>query len=405
MGFLNAYPLRGYCNKEEKRMSKPIKTISAEELYYMQISHRETEMIVDEMIPQGLTILAGPSKSGKSWLVLDMGLAVAAGEPLLGKETIKCGVLYFALEDRAARLQKRLHLIEEEEPPDNLYLATECPPLEGGFLDSLHDHLKAHPDIRLVIVDTLQMIREGDGKVSSGNQYGQETDELSMLKKFAEARNIAIVIVHHVVKNIDPVDPVNDIRGSTGMSATPDSILILRKKRVQKNGELTNISRDYPQWKMKLLFDQCRWHLEELITEDEMAKEEIPPVLYRIAEMIETRERWDGTMSQLLEEIGEHEMTPNALSRKIAQYGSLVFDPMDIQVSQTRTSKERRYTFIHQPTPAIEMACSDDISDEILNDEESSSSSLSSSSPPMSEEERAVCVERARQTVFGHQAN
>ena len=400
MGFLGAYLLRGYCNKEEKRMTKPIKTISAEELYYMQISHREAEMIVDEMIPQGLTILAGPSKSGKSWLVLDMGLAVAAGESLLGKETIKCGVLYFALEDRAARLQKRLHLIEEEEPPDNLYLATECPPLEGGFLDSLHDHLKAHPDIRLVIVDTLQMIREGDGKVSYGNQYGQETDELSMLKKFADDRNIAVVIVHHVTKRIDPVDPVNDIRGSTGMSATPDSILILRKKRV-----LTNISRDYPQWKMKLLFDQCRWHLEELITEDEMAKEEIPPVLYRIAEMIETRERWDGTMSQLLEEIGENEMTPNALSRKIAQYGSLVFDPMDIQVSQTRTSKERRYTFVHQPKPEAELTGSDGISDEEFNDEESSSSSLSSSSPPMTEEERAACVERARQTVYGHQAS
>lgn len=405
MGFLGAYLLRGYCNKEEKSMIKPIKTISAEELYYMQISHRETEMIVDEMIPQGLTILAGPAKSGKSWLVLDMGLAVATGEPLLGKETIKCGVLYFALEDRAVRLQKRLHLIEEEEPPDNLYLATECPPLEGGFLDSLHDHLKAHPDIRLIIVDTLQMIREGNGGTSTTNQYGQETDELSKLKKFADDRNIAVVIVHHVTKRIDPVDPVNDIRGSTGMSATPDSILILRKKRVQKNGELTNISRDYPQWKMNLLFDQCRWHLEELITEDEMAKEEIPPVLYRIAEIIETRERWNGTMSQLLEEIGEHEMTPNALSRKIAQYGSLVFDPMDIQVSQTRTSKERRYTFIHQPKIETEPAASDDISDEEFNDEESSLSSSSSSSPPMSEEERAACVDRARQAVYGHQAS
>ena len=389
------------CERRECVMSEPIKTISAEELYYMPISHRETEMIVEEMIPQGLTILAGPSKSGKSWLVLDMGLAVATGEPLLGRETIKCGVLYFALEDRAARLQKRLHLIENEEPPDNLYLATECPPLEGGLLDSLHDHLKAHPDIRLIIIDTLQMIRESDGKMSSSNQYGHETDELSMLKKFAEARNIAIVIVHHTIKNVDPADPVNDIRGSTGMSATPDSILILRKKRVQKNGELTNISRDYPQWKMKLLFDQCRWHLEEIITEEEMAKEEIPEVLHRIAEMIETKGQWEGTMSQLLENIDEHETTPNALSRKIAQYGSLVFDPMRILVRQTRTSKERRYTFLHQSKSADETVDSDDRCDERSNDEEPSSSSLSS---PMSEEERASCAERARQIVYGHQA-
>ena len=101
-------------------MNTKIKTISAEDLYYTPISHKESEMIIEDMVPQGLTILAGAPKSGKSWLALDMGLAVAAGEPLLGKETIGCGVLYFALEDRDSRLQKRLHLIEEEEPPDNL---------------------------------------------------------------------------------------------------------------------------------------------------------------------------------------------------------------------------------------------------------------------------------------------
>ncbi|MCR5035335.1 MAG: AAA family ATPase, partial [Clostridia bacterium] len=140
-------------------MSEQIKTISAEELYYTPISHKESEMIVEHMIPQGLTILAGAAKSGKSWLTLDMGLAVAAGVPFLEKETLRCGVLYFALEDTAARLQKRLHRINEDGPPDNLYLAIECPPLGGGLLDSLNDHLKSHPDIRLIIIDTLQMIR------------------------------------------------------------------------------------------------------------------------------------------------------------------------------------------------------------------------------------------------------
>ena len=132
-----------------------------------------------------------------------------------------------------------------------------------------------------------------------------------------------------------------------------------------------------------------------------MAKEEIPEVLHRIAEMIETKGQWEGTMSQLLENIDEHETTPNALSRKIAQYGSLVFDPMRILVRQTRTSKERRYTFLHQSKSADETADSDDRCDERSNDEESSSSSLSS---PMSEEERASCAERARQIVYGHQA-
>ncbi len=268
-------------------------------------------------------------------------------------------------------------------------------------MDSLNDHLKSHPDIRLIIIDTLQMIRKGVGGSLRSDQYGRDTEDLSLLKKFADEKNIAVVIIHHTTKRIDPHDPVNDIRGSTGMSATPDSILILRRKRDLYEAELTNYSRDYPQWEMRLLFNQCRWHLQELITEEEMAKEAIPEVLYRIAELIRTRGRWEGTMSQILEEIGEHEMTPNVLSRKMAEYGCTVFDPMDILVSQMRTSKERRYTFIHQPKPGAEPISNDDISDEKHNGEESSLSSLSS---PMSEEERAACVERARQTINGHQA-
>lgn len=383
-------------------MSEQIKTISAEELYYTPISHNESEMIVEGMVPQGLTILAGAAKLGKSWLTLDMGLAVAEGVPLLGKETLRCGVLYFALEDTAARLQKRLHLINEDGPPDNLHLATECPPLGGGLLDSLNNHLKANPDIRLIIIDTLQMIRNSAGATSRSDQYGRDTEDLSLLKKFADEKNIAVVIIHHTTKRIDPHDPINDIRGSTGMSATPDSILILRRKRDQYEAELTNFSRDYPQWKMRLMFNQCRWHLQELITEEEMAKEAIPAVLYRIAELVRTRGRWEGTMSQILEEIEEHEMTPNILSRKIAEYGCALFDPMDILVSQTRTSKERRYTFLHQPKPSTDTISSDDISDENLNDEESS---LSSSSSHISEEERVAFVERLRQTINGHLVN
>ena len=97
-----------------------------------------------------------------------------------------------------------------------------------------------------------------------------------------------------------------------------------------------------------------------------MAKEEIPEVLYRIAEMVEARGEWEGTMSQLLEEIGEHEMTPNVLSRKIAEYGCMVFDSKDIQLKQIRTSKERRYIFHHRPKPEVETVSGDDIGNVVI---------------------------------------
>ena len=229
-------------------MTKQIETITAEELYYTPIPQKECEMIVEDMIPQGLTILAGPAKSCKSWLVLDLAIAVASGEPILSKETIGCDVLYFSLEDTNARLQRRLHAMEVDDPPETLHLATSCPNLGEELMQSLSKSLNTNQNIRLVIIDTLQMIRKGDGNRSSANQYGKDTDDLSLLKQFADERHIAIIIVHHVTKRIDPTDPVNDIRGSTGMSATPDAILILRKDRLQKNGELLSISRDLPQW-------------------------------------------------------------------------------------------------------------------------------------------------------------
>ncbi len=372
-------------------MTKPIETITAEELYYSLIPQIESEMIVEGMIPQGLTILAGPPKSCKSWLALDLALAVAEGRSILGKQTKKCSVLYLALEDRRARLQMRLHSMNVKEAPTNFHFATDCPPLGDGFLKSLADRLDQDKSIRLVIIDTLQMIRKGYGGISATNQYGKDTEDLTALKKFADKRNLAILIVHHVTKRIDPYDPVNDIRGSSGMTATPDSILILRKQRVQKDGELLSVSRDMPQWKMRMRFEGCRWQLQDLITEEEMEKEEIPEILFRITGFVRERGIWEGTMTQLLEVLGEKEMTSNVLSRKIAQFGYSVFHPEHIEVRQRRSSSERRYTFRycmeeHQPEH-----------DDAPKHEESSLSSSSS----LPDREMREAVERARRTLLG----
>ena len=385
-----------FYDKEENTMARPIETISMEELYYMPIPQKETEMIIEDMIPQGLTILAGPPKSCKSWLVLNMGISVATGTPLLGKEPLQSGVLYFALEDRPVRLQSRVHQLGVDEPPPGMYVATSCPPLGKELLEELNRYLKQHPDIRLIIIDTLQMIRKNDGGTSGTNQYGKDTDDLSMLKKYADDRNLAIVIVHHVTKKIDPHDPVNDVRGSSGMSATPDCILILRKERLQKTGELMCISRDLPQWKMKMLFENFRWQMQELITEEDMAKEEIPDVLYRIADLIRERDHWEGTMSQLLEEIGETEMTSNVLSRRIARFGYEVFCLHGIDIDQTRTSSERRYTFTYHPEqkPNTAEGAGDDGS---FMRGESSLSSLSSQMTPQEQHSEAA---RARQRLL-----
>lgn len=378
-------------------MNNRIETISAEELYYTPIPQKETEMIVEDMIPQGLTILAGPPKSCKSWLVLDMGICVSAGAQFLGKSTLGCGVLYFALEDTRSRLQSRFHSIDVDEPPASMHFATGCPPLGGALLKELDEWIRGHPDIRLVIIDTLQKIRKADKGTSGINQYGKDTDELSMLKDFADRKHIAIVVVHHVTKRIDPSDPVNDIRGSAGMSAIPDSILILRKERMQKAGELLCVSRDLPQWKMTLHFERCRWYLKDLMTEEEIIKEKIPEVLFRISDMIKRCGRWEGTMTKLLEEVHESEMNPTVLSRKLAEFGYEVFLMEDIRIDHYRTSSERKYIFTHEPEEENQGKENNVHDDETSKNEEASSASQASQ---MSPDELQKRVQKARETIL-----
>src|SRR5882762_5639351 len=67
------------------------------------------EYAVPELLPMGLIILAGKQKIGKSWLDLNLGIAIATGGIALSKWKCEQGdVLYLALEDNDRRMQTRL---------------------------------------------------------------------------------------------------------------------------------------------------------------------------------------------------------------------------------------------------------------------------------------------------------
>ena len=324
------------------------KLIQAEELFYEPLDPAKAEMIVEDMIPQGLTLLAGAAKSCKSWMMLDMCLAVSSGRPFLGRRTLPCEVAYFPLEDQKERLKRRL-LDLGEVPTPALHICTERRSLEQGFLKELQETLQEHPEIRMVVIDTLQKIREDGSGISTANQYSKEDAEISKLKTFADNHGIAVVCVHHLRKKPDKRDPVNEILGSAAMSSVPDQILRLEKERRQTHGELSSVGRDSPQWKMVLEFDDRRWHLIREETEDEIAKEEIPEVLYRIAELVKGCGEWTGTATQLLEVVDEEEMPPNILSAKISRFYYDVLYPAGITMQQKRTSSERLMTLTCHP--------------------------------------------------------
>lgn len=324
-------------------MISKLQTYNAEDFFLTPIDPAKGEMVIEDMVPKGLTVLAGSPKSCKSWMALDMALAVTAGRLFLGKATRECDVLYLALEDTDKRLHDRLTTLEESNR--RLHLATKCSKLDEGFIKQISEYLDDNHEVQLIIVDTLQKIRGSDAVSSNSNMYGREYDELSKLKEFADRRGIAILVIHHLRKLQDRNDPLNDILGSTAMSGVADSILILKKERTRINGELLSVGRDSPQWKMKMNFENYRWHVLEIETEEEMAKKEIPEILYRIADMILEAGSWEGTATQLLEAMDETVMKPNTLSAKISSLYYDVFYPSGVHMEIKRTAKERLMIF------------------------------------------------------------
>lgn len=88
--------------------------------------------VISQLLPQGLHVLAGAPKVGKSWLSLWLCLQVAKGEPAWEFPTTQGDVLYLCLEDSYSRIQNRLLDITDDAPP-NLFFATVPERLHSGL--------------------------------------------------------------------------------------------------------------------------------------------------------------------------------------------------------------------------------------------------------------------------------
>ena len=118
--------------------------------------------LIPDLLPAGLALLAGASKSGKSWLCLWLGLQLAQGGEFWGRAVPARTVLYLCLEDTYARIQNRLFRLTEDTAPDRLYFQTACEAIGQGLERQIETFLTRHPETGLVIIDTLQKVREAD---------------------------------------------------------------------------------------------------------------------------------------------------------------------------------------------------------------------------------------------------
>lgn len=242
--------------------AQPLKVHSARELAEMLIP--PIRYIVDELVPVGLGVLVAKPKIGKSWMILDLCLAVAAGEPFLNFPTHQHGTLYLALEDGPSRMQRRIKkLMEGRQAPENMHALFDAPRMDEGLLDVLGSYLDEHPEIHLVCIDTLSKVKPKAKPFE--NAYDADYDYMGILKKFADSRGICLLIVHHTRKGKNMDDAFDNINGSTGIMGAADFTIVLDKQnRMDDDASFILTGRDIEQQERVISFDKarCRWIMQ-----------------------------------------------------------------------------------------------------------------------------------------------
>jgi hypothetical protein len=217
--------------------------------------------ILPGIIPEGAALLVSRPKLGKSWLVLDLAIAVATGRFTLGElKPLQGSVLYLALEDGKRRLQRRVKKLLGSFSgswSEDLEFQTEWPRADQGGLEGIDlwfSHKKGRG--RLAIIDTLAQFR----KLSTGKAqiYAEDYAAISGLQKLATKHNAGIVIVHHDRKN-DAGDVFDTVSGTLGLTAAADTILVMKR---QAGAVTLHVQgRDIEDAEKALQFDKssCKW--------------------------------------------------------------------------------------------------------------------------------------------------
>ncbi len=315
---------------------KKLNTIDADTL--MSTPLPAIRYVVDQLLPQGLHILAGAPKVGKSWLALWLCLRVSKGESVWGFPTTQSPVLYLCLEDSYARIQSRLFQLTEDAPP-TLHFANLSDNIGCGLEEQIREFLSAHPDTRLVVIDTLQKVRRS---MPDANPYANDYRDLSVLKQLADRKHIAILLIHHLRKMNDD-DPLNMISGTTGISGATDSSFVLKPdKRGSDRATLYCTGRDIEYRELALQF-QKNAHTWELTEEVDLDTPHQDPQVFFLSGFLRGVSSFEGSATQLSELLEQHtgeQMLPSALSKKLVRFGGEL-EKAGIHVSSSRTRDSR----------------------------------------------------------------
>ena len=335
--------------RELQRTSDPayLHTVSMNELY--QNVYQSRPPIIDGLLYPGTYLFAGAPKVGKSFLMAQLAYHVSTGLPLWDYPVHKGTVLYLALEDDHRRLQERLYRMFGMEATTDLLFAIHAKQVGVGLEEQLKRFVQEHPDTKLIIIDTLQKIREAGGdKYSYANDY----EVVGKLKRFADDCGVCLLLVHHTRKQ-QADDKFDMISGTNGLAGAADGAFLLQKeKRTDGTATLDVVGRDQQDQRFYLTKDKERltWTLERM--EAEQWIEPPDPVLEAIVTLV-TAERptWGGTATELAAAL-QTDMKPNALAMRLNVRAGKLLTDYHIRYENSRSHAGRSISLTLEPPQA-----------------------------------------------------
>ena len=316
--------------------SSYIKTISMTELY--ENVFISNPPIIDGLLYPGTYLFVGAPKLGKSFFMIQLAYHVSTGTPLWNYNVRKGTVLYLALEDNYSRLQTRLYRMFGSESTDNMHLSTVSKQLGNGLIEQLNRFITDHKDTNLIIIDTLQKVREVGGEKFS---YANDYEIISQLKRFADNNKICLMLVHHTRKQKSD-DNFDMISGTNGLLGAADGAFLLHKEKRTSNSAVLEISgRDQQDQKLHLIrnTESLAWELENAETELWSVPPE--PILEKISSLVNTESPiWQGSPTELADKLSL-DMNPNAMTRKLNVNAGRLYNEYNIRYENCRTHNGR----------------------------------------------------------------
>ncbi|MGX7952432.1 AAA family ATPase [Tsuneonella sp. HG249] len=210
--------------------------------------------IIPGYLPEGMAVLAGGPKLGKTWLALDWLVAVASGSSALGSIPCEQGdALGLLLEDNQRRVQRRFRQQQRGSLPDRLTILTEWPTLDHGCVEEIEAWIAASANPRLIVIDVFARVK--------GARAGKETDydsdyrQAALLQSIASRHNLAIVVIHHTRK-MAADDPFDEVSGTRGLTGAADTVLVLKREAGTQQPVLYGRGRDLEEVETAIQFDK-----------------------------------------------------------------------------------------------------------------------------------------------------